>query len=435
MNTLDKQEQPNDILSNLYALRAGLSLIYKEKTQLDAYEENIKNQINENNEKCEDNAQSIQHEMTCLEEKISELEDKRDNRPYFYNRVSPGIILLRFIGSTLLTLLQIVLIAMPIILIGGWVLATIGSYMIADGITSDPNALTNLCLQLGQFADYLVDYAIGDWTFLVMFASLAIAVISVIVLIYMTPSWFHNLCRTFELTFNYSRFKEQGIKYDSETDYFNESIKNAQDKWIHLSQNRESILRDLNSPFMDKNLDLQADFEQEKATKYSIISAINTSLKNTFSNFLDSRDWKHVDYLIFLFESNRVYSMHEALQRLDNYAFYKDIKNTVMESHNYLSNLINTSFNNLNVNIQNGLNRINSTLIKSAELTAINSQLICSKLNSLQVGIEDFISTQSLHNALIEQSNVDSQKLVENLEQLNDTIKDESYKIRSGYQY
>lgn len=432
MNSLDKQEQPNDILSNLYALRAGLSLIYKEKLQLDEYEKNIKSQIDKNNSKCEENAQNLQQETTCLEEEVSQLTKERDDRPRFYTRVSPGIIFTRILTTLLLTLAEFILFVTPILIIGGIVISIIRDY----GFEIDnSNAFLSIGIWVADIIDSTI-YAVGyDW-FTAIFLGLIIVIICIIgLLIRMTPGWFSNVCHTFNLIFNYSKYKNLGNQYDKETDHFNESIKKATDKLLHLKENRESILSELNSPFLDGNLDLQANFEQEKATKYSKISAINTSLQNTFSNFLDLRDWKHVDYLIFLFESNRVYSMHEALQRLDNYASYADIKNTIMESHNYLSNLINTSFNNLNVNIQNGLNRINSTLIKSAELTAINSQLICSKLNSLQVGIDDFISTQSLHNALIEQSNVDSQKLVENLEQLNDTIKDESYKIRSGYQY
>lgn len=132
-------------------------------------------------------------------------------------------------------------------------------------------------------------------------------------------------------------------------------------------------------------------------------NAIYASLQKSFNKMLDERDWKHLDLIIFYLETGRAESMKEALQLLDAEMQNKRIVGAIQKATESICSTI---------------ERVASKI--SVQLGVISNQLsLLADIQQIQMEQNiEIISQTKLQNALIEKSNVTSEKLMKDFEHI-----------------
>ena len=159
----------------------------------------------------------------------------------------------------------------------------------------------------------------------------------------------------------------------------------------------------------------QVEIKKEKI--YAIDEKI-IKLKNLISvatqNFIDQRDLIYLDFIIYLLETGRADTMKEALQQTDLYIRHNEIKEIMQSATVSICSSIQSSFKSLSFSLSDQLSLLRSEFAKN------NSEL--------SEKFENLISAQELNNALLQKSNVSSEKLVENISRLRERRDYEYYR-------
>lgn len=449
-NSLSK----NDILTNLYALRAGLSLIYSEKERLDDLKEKTQRKINENRLSCENFSSSIEEKIESehndfldCRKKQNETHTENTEKTVTAKRILKELLLNFWHLLYLLILLACGVVALyAVSLILGFVLAVILEiivpfFLILTGGRESFSAFMDsflkwetypfdLAQSLGLSGDFVIFVPIC--IFLVI---IGIGVLLAFVFWNVKDDWLDDFLIVTSHIFKFKKYKKLALSLQVQEDNYKTLADGHWQKYNDLVKNKEQIIKSFCEPLDDESKKLTEAFELEREQVFSTVSTLYNKLLETFSPFLHSGDWKNIDYLIFLFETGRADDLKESLQLLDNENRFLDLKQTISQTGTTLCNMLKNGLTELSQNIQNGINKINDTIIKSTEITVLSNQLLSTKLDSVQSSLSSLISAQSIQNALLQQSLVNSNKLVEGVNQFKNTILDESYKIRTGYKY
>ena len=161
------------------------------------------------------------------------------------------------------------------------------------------------------------------------------------------------------------------------------------------------------------------------------------SLVKKFNDTLDCRDWKNIDLIIFYYETGRADTIKEALFQVDRQRQNDALIKAVKDASNNICQTIERSINELRVDMHNCFNTLSIQLANQHNeqmrvLTNINSSL--SDLKKLAININDSIvegdekieeivssnlkeitTQQALSNAFINKINVDSTRLVDDV--------------------
>lgn len=141
----------------------------------------------------------------------------------------------------------------------------------------------------------------------------------------------------------------------------------------------------------------------------------NTLLEN-YGNSLDKRDWAYLDLVIFYIETNRAESIREALQQIDRERQTQQIVASMREATEQICLSIKTEMRLLGQSIERGFSRLESSV--SDMKNSFNR-----RISSLQAGVENSaaqtqllasaqISQSTLTNALLAKSNATSEQLM-----------------------
>ncbi len=172
-------------------------------------------------------------------------------------------------------------------------------------------------------------------------------------------------------------------------------------RYCRGSNNRElkEYEESLNNVIECREIFAQCDEENQPAISClkQNFNAIYKSLQKTFNKLLDERDWQYLDLIIYYIETGRAESIKEALQLLEREIQTKRIIGAIHEATECICSTI-----------ESAVARI------SAQLGAISNQL--SQVVSLQqkqiAQNAEIISQAKLQNALIAKSKVTSEQLM-----------------------
>lgn len=121
------------------------------------------------------------------------------------------------------------------------------------------------------------------------------------------------------------------------------------------------------------------------------------ALWQTFSRLIDERDWQYLDLVIFYFETGRALSLQEALQQVDREIQTQRIIQSIKQAEQHICNAIALAAS----RIEASLNRISTQL--STVMAGQSAQLSASR---------ELVGAVNLSNALQAKSNVTSERLM-----------------------
>lgn len=173
----------------------------------------------------------------------------------------------------------------------------------------------------------------------------------------------------------------------------------------------------------------RAVFEKDRTRLTKLSQEMYERLVAQFKTVLDIRDWQHIDLVIFYFETGRADTLKEALQQVDRRVQTDEIIEAIESAGNYISSTIRMSMNELRSDLNKSFNRLSEQLaLQHAEqMTALgninrNIERTNESIAKLQSAtenngkaLENISSAANLNNALIAKIGYDSMSLMDDV--------------------
>lgn len=171
------------------------------------------------------------------------------------------------------------------------------------------------------------------------------------------------------------------------------------------------------------------DYEKMKSVSTKLSQEMYNALVAQFKSVLDIRDWAHIDLIIFNFETGRADTLKEALQQVDRRVQTDEIIEAIESAGSSIAATINVTMRELRSDLNKSFNRLSEQLaIQHAEqMTAlgnINRSIertneSIAKLQSATENngktLENISSAANLNNALIAKIGYDSMSLMDDV--------------------
>ncbi len=150
--------------------------------------------------------------------------------------------------------------------------------------------------------------------------------------------------------------------------------------------------------------------------------AIFQALKQQFNDFLDYRDWDYIDLIIYHFETNRVDTMRESLLMVDTQRQNDRLVEVMQQATAMicvslrdniadLKTAMVSSLANLQYSISSRLDDLNTSLIGVGQgLSALRQEIRSS--------VSDMTNAQNMQNSLLEKSNVSSKQMADEMRKM-----------------
>jgi uncharacterized coiled-coil protein SlyX len=414
-------EKNYEILAELCALRAGLSIISEKKGHIDKI-------IDDNNQKCTALVSPGQTAIKNYNTKIAIAESNKNSNMDEINRTESSIdyngtakkLFLEVIDKTICSILAVAAIGCAL-LAAAWVLCILPMEWGWCG-TPYPEVLNVEPFQTLYGGLYSVLEKNG-WIYLLILTAIPLSVMLVggtIVLFVM------QVLNTKESVKNFSAAKkrERHIKeLNKEISNLKFEINNMQ-RGIKVETDK---LNKINNTV--KELNNTANKEANKIAADGDV--VYRALLKTYIGLLDERDWKNLDYIIFSFETGRALTMKDALFYVDRECETERIVSSIHEANRNLCEVLRTemnsfkssmerSFYELNKNVRSCAASINETIINTGASIegSINraNMFTQASIQNLKESIN--YNSEILNKALIDNINKPSNVLVDDVHEL-----------------
>lgn len=171
------------------------------------------------------------------------------------------------------------------------------------------------------------------------------------------------------------------------------------------------------------------DYEKVKSVSTKLSQEMYDALAAQFKSVLDIRDWEHIDLIIFNFETGRADTLKEALQQVDRRVQTDEIIEAIESAGSSIAATINVTMRELRSDLNKSFNRLSEQLaIQHAEqMTALgninrNIERTNESIAKLQSAtenngkaLENISSAANLNNALIAKIGCDSMSLMDDV--------------------
>ena len=201
------------------------------------------------------------------------------------------------------------------------------------------------------------------------------------------------------------------------------------------ARNELETLRKERIPAMKRKnqKDIQNAYDQLDHVRNDIVKPIielskgfYRALMDSFNSLVDVRDWSNIDLIIYYVETNRAATVREALQLMDRELQTDRVVKTLGIATNAICESIKSGFNDIGGAISYGFRAIENNISTIQE--NFNNQI--GSLQNNMVVLQDSverntalqISQTSLTNALLAKSNESSKQLVDEIHSLNNKL-------------
>lgn len=367
-----EREQKNQMLADLYALRAGMSAISIEKDKLDVKEKAYSDVKRKVDRACDEYKNAENFVSRCDEY------DKKDSLQKTEEKVKLG----RKFKKT--------------------VIGSLGAGIVGALIPWVVYFLTETIIQDSK-------YGYSYWKKYLLVSVCILGIIFVVGL-------------AFALIVKVSNGKDLQKRIKEGSGKSKQDLKDAKARLSQAAADCDSAQKALTIVFKD--------YEKVKSVSTKLSQEMYNALVAQFKSVLDIRDWEHIDLIIFNFETGRADTLKEALQQVDRKVQTdeiieaietagQNISSTIRMSMNELRGDLNRSFAKLSVqladqhreqmsalsNISGNIEKTNESLAKLQQTSEKNGE-----------SIEKLTSAAYLNNALLTKISYDSLSLMSDVD-------------------
>ena len=359
------EDSKKDILSKLYCIKAGLSAISIEKDKV-SKEENglntISKNIQENERKIADAnvwIERVKNNIRASETGTENVIKSRKGKPKYLHQIG-GL----FAGAGAGALLS------PIVII-------VGSFLIgfvAAAMGKDTSA-----------AFYFMEHGI---IFLYGLIGCTIAGAPIGMLIsYVSEMKAYKADQEF--------LKNMTAKTNETVAEYTKNLRTYEDQ-LNTHTNA------LNKGVVDYRTRLEK-YNDVVAVSVPASQTLYSALVNEFNTTLDSRDWKHIDLIIFYYETGRADTLKEALQQVDRQVQTDTIVKEIKNASRNISETIKNSIGNLQSQMVMCFDKLSVQLDTQHKETMSKLTKIEVGINKLNDGVRDLNNSIKEGNAIADQ--------------------------------
>lgn len=171
------------------------------------------------------------------------------------------------------------------------------------------------------------------------------------------------------------------------------------------------------------------DYEKVKSVSTKLSQEMYNALVAQFKSVLDIRDWEHIDLIIFNFETGRADTLKEALQQVDRRVQTDEIIEAIESAGSSIAATINVTMRELRSDLNKSFNRLSEQLAiqhadqmtalgninRSIERTNESIAKLQSATENNGKTLENISSAANLNNALIAKIGCDSMSLMDDV--------------------
>lgn len=406
--------EKEQILGNLYSLRAGLSVVSVEKDKIDNLMTSAVNKRDNELKNAKNNIENAKKTFDRATRDATDLEKTLNNslaKDDFYGECAKHF---------LFTLLDIFIICLAI----AFVLAFV---WIISGV------IVMSCRPSEQISEF--EHAIFDWVekdmpdwliwvvFILLLGSLPAAALCIIILVKVirVQAEYTSIFSVFSFMGRRRRTKK---KYSTALTY----LKCARDSYAAEREAYPIKVSNAKREFVNS-------INRLVPRVRSLIIIINI-LDRTYRSLIDSRDWGNVDLIIYYFETARADSMKEALQLTDRERQAQRIIESVEMATRKITQTLNRGFSRLNATMEDGFKTISNQIYASSRMIAGKLNGIMEQNNMLSSQLHQstaqMISATSMTNALLAKSNATSTSIAEGVDQIKGYVNQLEMLRRNG---
>ena len=408
--------EKKEILANMYALRAGLSVVAANSDKVDKKLKRAKDKAKQDEKtarKALKDAQSdLQKEQAAVDEAKKELEERKQAGKSQIKAAGENIngLANHFLSATLKSVFLLIGVAACVYLAMVWPLMR--------GYLGEPPS--------SQFLVTLYGWALGKvWSqdvslagsFLVvviewvMFFVMILAVAGAGFLLYLIVA---SYCG-----FSLRRGKStKGMKSASK---IKKEIADLEEDITYINMLISACESGIDKTVAEGKANIAKVCADVAPTCESTL-ALYSALKNTFGTFIDERDWDNLDLLTYYIETGRADTVKESLQLLDRQKQTDQIVAAVNEAAGAICRTVSTGLAALQNDMRKCFNILSdqiTTVGRMVDAVAGGIDAMGSRISSVEsvvasqsAQIADMVSAESLNHALLARANDTSAELV-----------------------
>lgn len=397
MENLEQKNQIKETVNQLYALRAGLSLVDKEHDKSESAEKEARNRIAKSNNDRDKLLQSKYY----LKKKIADEEEKEANDYYNYRTKTTRIDnqnadieckikketeqkkkSLKISSITA----SIVLVCIAICIVGIWLMSNSVGFV-----------FSMIILQVFPYAGFVL---------------LIVAIVNFVLFLKRK-----------------SKIKElnaQREKIEKITEYKkNESYDRAIEKFRGEISETEITIKNIENKIEKYENEATNDISMYSKKGIEMYDLVVKEFSESLPS-LDQRDYKHVDLIIFLLETGRAETMKEALQQVDTYVHTEKIVQAVDNASKSIAQSIRINTESLKSVIQNNTYALGEKIDRLTYNVSTMSDNQAAFAKDLNEKLAKTNSSLEMQKALLEKSSVSSAEMANNIEKMR-LYADEAY--------
>lgn len=388
---MDKTMSKEETLNQLYALRAGLSLVDKEYDKVKESklsEENLVKETNNKKEVLENKNNELFYNSEIIKSSSEDKKCSYERELKFYNDAA-GVTsaakarvdkIKPFVNANMLLFIS------AIVVFGIMLILNFGTDIVKDG------SILHILLCISG----------------------PVAAVSGIIFFPLTYVYKGKMAEYIKLNEKLKKIPKPSEPRSDEINYLdNAKYISNQEK---ISENKK-LMEGLNHQLAETKKSTHEKVVLVSKYAMEIYNSVVDEFSKSLPN-LDCRDYKHVDLIIYLLETGRADEMKEALQQTDVYVSTERIVQAINNATETISLSINKNFSRLeNAIIKNTYelgNKIDRLTYNVNAMSDRQSALI-SELNK---NVEKTNSAIKMQNALLEKSNVSSAEMASNVERM-----------------
>lgn len=386
------------IAADMYALRAGLSVVSRElgkasaerdaaNNKLQNVQNSVKNTLNNCKQQIEATEKDLSYQTYLLKEKEREQYESYSSDP---------------IRSFILTLLSFILLLLAL----GFVVYMICSWIYFESAGEDP--------LLNKWFGWYAKTNTFNYIVLIALSVVALGVVALaIYLVALTSSAFRDDIR---------HNKEITEKRKNARMMLNTIPKTILSLKKQLAEQKATLATEQNRC----NLMLaEAKDAHKKAIAQTIAThiqpskALYQSLLQIYSNQVDERDWANLDYIIYAVETGRADTIKETLLLLDREKQTDRIVTTIETASREIAQTLQRGFSALSKQMSNSFAMLAKKIQENTNAVRQVQKQVKIAQEEISARLEELTAQQMLTNALLARSNATSSQLVAEVSRLS----------------
>lgn len=390
MDTREIAQAPSsdkkEIVANLYAIRAGLSVISEDFDKINNSKKSIENQKQRLNN-CRKEVSNKKQDLTESQEELYSFKDD----------VTPRLEMMEHNAKKEYSkkVFEQFLLFIPYV---------IGCFLAAGLFTVIADFAISMFIAI--FIDEYTNFVLLEDNFFVTLT--VVIIIAVIAAIIIAITCIRNEIISNRITMQ--DFMSRSEKNKSKRSELESKV------WSNERQLKVAYSNELKCLTETEQLSKQETQNQSEITQHA--DRVYKALKEAYSSILMEQDWCNIDLLIFYFITGRVDTLKEALQYVDKERQTQrieqavrdasiQIRSAIGEAASYLGNILEDSFGRLNAKmnaIAVGISSLHSSI------GSLNSQV--SRSNAIN---SEILKSSELNSALLAKANKNSDELTNEL--------------------